>query len=708
MGRLCRMLKHFPVALLWVAVTIVIAPAAAIATPPPVWGAGDTTSLPSGAVASGVQISTFDAVACGSSSACVAVGYYIDADGYEAVVAPVSDGVLGTAMKVSLPAGATTVEQHAELNSVVCTSATSCVAVGQYSGPDGGAPLVVPVTDGIPGTASTSTLPSGALTNGNQQAYLGSVVCATATACEAAGDFQTAAGTEALLVSVNNGTAGASSEPALPAGALPTNQDAYLNGVSCASQTSCLAVGAYVDGQGYEPLAIPIASGSPGTPVGPVLPLGAKTTSQSATLNSVSCAPSDACVAVGSYDDSHGSEALVVPITDGSPGTAYTSSLPAGAKTSSQEATFNQISCAPAGACLAVGDYEDATVGGSPLAVPVTNGVPGAPITVPLPAGQATFGGDLDSVSCVATSVCVAAGYYFITSGYEAFTVPVASGTAGTPVEVAAPTAQSSPPHAEIDSISCPAAGTCVGAGQYGTSGDGDQLLAVDSQPQLSISTSTLPVATVDVPYSVSLSAIGAETPYSWSISSGELPAGLELDPATGTISGTPTADGSQSFGVTVASSGAPSQHATAPLSLQVAAAAKAAPIPVITLRTHSAVVTSGHAKFSLQCKNAPCVGTLTLETTKLVRVHHDGGTSRKRETVLLAVARYKLAKGRTAALSVHLRRQAQVDLARARNGVLKVTAVVKVSGGVQVHEQVALHRSRQKRRTRKSLSTPL
>jgi len=57
----------------------------------------------------------------------------------------------------------------------------------------------------------------------------------------------------------------------------------------------------------------------------------------------------------------------------------------------------------------------------------------------------------------------------------------------------------------------------------------------------LSVTTATLPGGTVGVAYSATLTATGGTGPYTWSIPTGSLPAGLTLNPATGVISGTPT-----------------------------------------------------------------------------------------------------------------------------------------------------------------------
>lgn len=68
-------------------------------------------------------------------------------------------------------------------------------------------------------------------------------------------------------------------------------------------------------------------------------------------------------------------------------------------------------------------------------------------------------------------------------------------------------------------------------------------------------------------PYSATLQALGGTAPYTWS--SGPLPAGLSLDPATGVIAGTPTATGTFSFPVTVIDKPGATQTATASLTVE-------------------------------------------------------------------------------------------------------------------------------------------
>jgi len=70
--------------------------------------------------------------------------------------------------------------------------------------------------------------------------------------------------------------------------------------------------------------------------------------------------------------------------------------------------------------------------------------------------------------------------------------------------------------------------------------------------PPLAVSTTTLPQGVVGSGYSVTLQATGGSLPYTWSITSGPLPAGLSLNGATGVISGSPSTAGTYTFTIKV------------------------------------------------------------------------------------------------------------------------------------------------------------
>jgi hypothetical protein len=76
--------------------------------------------------------------------------------------------------------------------------------------------------------------------------------------------------------------------------------------------------------------------------------------------------------------------------------------------------------------------------------------------------------------------------------------------------------------------------------------------ITVASLASVSITTTSLPGGTQNTSYSATLAASGGSAPYSWSIRSGTLPAGLALAPSSGAISGTPTGTGTSNFRVRV------------------------------------------------------------------------------------------------------------------------------------------------------------
>ncbi|MBK5295262.1 MAG: putative Ig domain-containing protein [Acidobacteriia bacterium] len=79
-------------------------------------------------------------------------------------------------------------------------------------------------------------------------------------------------------------------------------------------------------------------------------------------------------------------------------------------------------------------------------------------------------------------------------------------------------------------------------------------LLCSGCSGPLGITTTSLPNGTVGAAYGSTLGAIGGTPPYTWSISSGQLPSGLSLI-SLGVISGTPTTAGSYSVALQAADS---------------------------------------------------------------------------------------------------------------------------------------------------------
>lgn len=91
---------------------------------------------------------------------------------------------------------------------------------------------------------------------------------------------------------------------------------------------------------------------------------------------------------------------------------------------------------------------------------------------------------------------------------------------------------------------------------------------ALSVTPAPTITTPSLPDGDLGTPYSQTLAASGGTPPFTWTVSVGALPAGLNVA-ASGLISGTPTASGTASF--TVMLTDAAGGTATKALSILIA-----------------------------------------------------------------------------------------------------------------------------------------
>jgi len=167
------------------------------------------------------------------------------------------------------------------------------------------------------------------------------------------------------------------------------------------------------------------------------------------------------------------------------------------------------------------------------------------------------------------------------------------------------------------------------------------------------ITRTTLPAATKNVAYSQTVTATGESVLFS--ITAGALPAGLSLDSATGTISGTPTTVASYNFTVTATnSSGSASQAYTVPVGLAPPVITRATLSDGIKNSTYSqSVTTTGEAVTYAVASGALPAG-LTLNTSTgaitgtpttvasynfTVSATNSGGTTSKAYTVAIKLA---------------------------------------------------------------------
>ncbi|WP_433206283.1 putative Ig domain-containing protein [Dactylosporangium sp. CS-047395] len=84
-----------------------------------------------------------------------------------------------------------------------------------------------------------------------------------------------------------------------------------------------------------------------------------------------------------------------------------------------------------------------------------------------------------------------------------------------------------------------------------------EQTYTLTVVPEIAITGTTVPAAGTGAAYTATIGVAGGLTPYGYAVTAGALPAGLSLDPATGELSGTPSASaGTYNFTVTVTDGG--------------------------------------------------------------------------------------------------------------------------------------------------------
>jgi hypothetical protein len=311
------------------------------------------------------------------------------------------------------------------LNSVACSSASSCVAVGSVAGQG----VVVPIDDGVPGAPQT--------VNGADN--LTSVWCTSAESCLAVGTgpFKNPPEPTAevgVVTEIENGVAGGAAPEMIGNGLPGAPDNVSPSGVSCTDAAHCMAVGnaTYEDG-----FVVNIIRGEAAQMLRSISPLA---------MSGVECMENDWCAVAGKTmsSDDRRSQGLVdfVQIGGSKGRVGFGGSLAFG-----NGSNLNSVACHDDSRefCVMAG------VGGRNGAVfSVVGESSGVMRTV---AGSSS----LNDVACVGTYWCVAVG---LTSTGQAAIVPVGWDLPRKLHSVSGAD--------QFNGVSCPTPGFCVSVGFTG------------------------------------------------------------------------------------------------------------------------------------------------------------------------------------------------------------------------------------------------
>lgn len=309
-------------------------------------------------------------VSCKAAGGCTAVGQVDEAGTYVPVVATETAGAWkAEALATSLGAGY-------GFGNVSCTSTTSCAAVENSMPSNGSYPSILTgsATKWTPKWTSNQSAPPetgftdlsctsskvctavgdqwldvrygavtlnettgfwGPLTN-NPAGFLGSVSCASTTACTAVGSNNEGAAAFERATNGNWGAVTAFSDP-----------NGSVSSVSCTSAEDCTAVGSY--GSHAEPFYVTETNDVWGPETELPAPEGY------GQFNSVSCSSARSCTAVGDTEGAKGSheEPIYATETNGVWGKVVELPSPVAG------GWLDKVSCASATACTAVGTGGD-------------------------------------------------------------------------------------------------------------------------------------------------------------------------------------------------------------------------------------------------------------------------------------------------------------------------------------------------------------
>jgi len=239
--------------------------------------------------------STLTGVACLTTTACVAVGSFVTtANVAEGLLVNDDAGKLAAATP-PLPGNAAS-NPRAELQAVSCGSSTLCVALGTYENPSGDHLGLIDTDSSGKWTAAKMPVPSGASATNPSLAVYG-LVCKGGDYCLGVGGYTSSAGKGQGLALLQQ--AGHWSASMMPGTA---NTNVVVRAVSCVSETSCAAAGHYQSKAGQVGYLMTLSGATLSGSTSP-LPSNANG-SPGVDLGFVACPWIATCVASGTYERS--------------------------------------------------------------------------------------------------------------------------------------------------------------------------------------------------------------------------------------------------------------------------------------------------------------------------------------------------------------------------------------------------------------------
>jgi hypothetical protein len=299
---------------------------------------------------------------------------------------------------------------------------------------------------------------------GHAAAY--SVSCPSAGNCTAGGTYDTGTIQQVFVISERAGRWGKAEEvPGL--GALNTGGDGELAAISCGSAGNCVATGTYEDSGGWSAY-VAVQKGWQWGKAKQIPGLAALNTGDYSQMGSASCSSAGNCVIGGTYDNGTTFQAFVATLRKWHwvkaievPGIA---TLDDG-----YNSELIAVSCRKAGDCSAGGDYSHSGSSESAFVVTEKNGHWGKASQLPgLAAINAGNSADIDVLSCGAAGNCAAGGLYRDAKGHQqAFLAVQKNGSWGKAGKARGTGTLNTGGDAQVTALSCPSAGNCVAGGIY-------------------------------------------------------------------------------------------------------------------------------------------------------------------------------------------------------------------------------------------------